>query len=468
MTFDLRAVSSGVTRMEYRIGNDSWSEVDMDSLQIQIPSPEANSTLRLNLYGKKKKPIATYDYWYNNALGTWVQGVPTTETVVSASSSKAEVVAPPVETVEPVSIPEATVAASESMTFDLRSVSSGVTRIEYRLGNGSWSDMDMNSLQIQIPRPKADSTLQLNLYGKKKKPIATYDYRYDVALGTWIHGDQAAVRAAATEAVVPASSVKEEAVAIAKGPVEVPVTSTETVVPATPIKEEVVVAPPAKAAEPVSIPEATVAASKPMTFDLRAVSSGVTRMEYRLGNEPWCDVDMDCLQIQIPSHEADSTLSLNLYGKKKKPIATYDYRYDVALGTWIHGDQATVRAAATEAVVPASTAAVAESVTPAEKEMVASPESVAPASSVEATMSEASIVPMEAASSQDAAPMPPDFWILDLNAFDSEVVRIEYRFSGDDAWRDVDMESLLIPLPDPDTETNLQLRMHVKNKRSVM
>ena len=455
MTFDLRAVASGVTRIEYRIGDDSWSDVDMESLQIQLSPPEAGSTLQLNLYGKKKKPLVTYDYRYDGTLGTFIHGepiaetavlAPDAETVVPESPPVAEVVALSTEEAEPVSIPDAAAIAPKLRIFDLRAVASGVTRIEYCIGDDSWSDVDMESLQIQLSPPETGSTLRLNMYGNKKKPLVTYDYRYDETLCTFIPSEpiaETAVLAEDTETVVPASSPVAEVVAL----------STEE-------------------AKPVSIPDAAAIAPKLRIFDLKAVASGVTRIEYRIGDDSWSDVDMESLRIQLPPPEADSTLRLNLYGKKKKPIVTYDYRYDETLGTFIHGEpiaEAAVLASAAETVMPASFTEAVVPVTPIEEEVAASsPETEVPVTSVKAAVPESSLESMETASSPDAALLPSDFWILDLNAFDSEVTRIEYRFGSESSWRDVDMATLLIPLPDPDTETNLLLRLHVKNERSAI
>ncbi len=278
-----------------------------------------------------------------------------------------------------------------SQNLDLEAIGSGVTRIEYRIGDGAWHEFDTDTLQILLPSLDSNTTLVFRLYQEPE-----------------------------------ASSPEIEEPVAAATPVE-PVTAVEPIAVAEVAEPEVA----SEVVEPIAAP----AVPALMTFDLKAVPSDVSRIEYRLGDDSWKDMDRESLQIELPTPADDTALQLNLYGKKKKPVATYNYRYVEAVGNFINDDPAAIAAAR---------ASVAETVAP-----------------------EATAESVEAASTADEVLMLTDFRIFDLNAIDQEVTRIEYRFAGDDSWSDVDMDTLLIPLPEPETETNLLLRVYVKNTKTT-
>jgi hypothetical protein len=433
----------------------------------------------------------------------------------------AEVVEPVAvaEVVEPVAAP----AVPALRIFDLKAVADDVSRIEYRLGEDSWKDMDRESLQIELPTPADDTTLQLNLYGKKKKPVATYNYRYVEAVGNFINDDPSAIAAArasiavtvipesivdvvepvaivveaieplavvevaepvvaseVVEPVVVAEVVEPEAVAEVVEPVVVaevvePVVVAEVVEPVAvaEVVEPVAVAEAAEpvavaeAAEPVAVAEAAEPVAAPAVpalriFDLKAVADDVSRIEYRLGEDSWKDMDRESLQIELPTPEADTTLQLNLYGKKKKPVATYNYRYVEAVGNFINDDPSAIaatRASVAETPVASGLTEVPVSAVAAVVPVAAVAEVAEP---VDFIGEEA--IPASTESFDDTLSTEGRF--LDLRALKTEVESIEYSIE-DDPWRDVDMDTMKIALPSSEDETTLLLSFDVGGKKAV-
>ena len=348
--FNLVAVASEVTRIEYRIENDPWREVDLDTLQIQVPNVEADTILHLNLYGKKKKPIVTYDYRFDDTLGTWVHDEPMADVLEAAA------IETPTDSVEAVSSPDTPPIHTDSAFFDLKAIASEVTRIEYRLGDESWHDVDMSTMQIQLPYSEDEATLLLNLYGKKKRPVVTYDYRFDDTLGTWIHHEPIA------EIAVPEPSPKAEVAA----------ESGEIVVPAVPIETDKL-----------------VLSSDSAFLDLKAIASEATRIEYSYEDESWHALDMSTMQIQLPCCEDETTLLLNLYRGSEMPVATVSEAEEVTASGF-----------------------------------------------------------------------------FDLRAIGEGATRIAYSYE-DESWRDLDMESLQIELPYDEEERTLLLNLYLGSRKPI-
>jgi len=433
----------------------------------------------------------------------------------------AEVVEPVVasDVVEPVAVS----TVPELRIFDLKAVADDVSRIEYRLGEESWKDMDRESLQIELPIPADDTTLQLNLYGKKKKPVSTYNYRYVEAVGNFINDDPAAIAAARAsiavtvipesivDVVEPVAIVVEAIEPLAVVEVAEPVVASEVVEPVVvaevvepvvvaevvepvvvaEVVEPVVVAEVvepvavaevvepvavaeaaepvavAEAAEPVAVAEAAEPVAAPAVpalriFDLKAVADDVSRIEYRLGEDSWKDMDRESLQIELPTPEADTTLQLNLYGKKKKPVATYNYRYVEAVGNFINDDPSAIaatRASVAETPVASGLTEVPVSAVAAVVPVAAVAEVAEP---VDFIGEEA--IPASTESFDDTLSTEGRF--LDLRALKTEVESIEYSIE-DDPWRDVDMDTMKIALPSSEDETTLLLSFDVGGKKAV-
>jgi len=76
---------------------------------------------------------------------------------------------------------------ADSRLFSLKEVDSGVTKIEYRLEGEEWREADLSHLQITVPHAPDDTKLLLRQYRGSEEPGATFSYRYDKEVGTWIY-----------------------------------------------------------------------------------------------------------------------------------------------------------------------------------------------------------------------------------------------------------------------------------------
>ncbi len=74
---------------------------------------------------------------------------------------------------------------SDSKTFNLSKIDPGITRIEYRVGKSPWSEVDLSSLQIEVP--SSSDELFLRQYSGRSIIGDKLVYHYDANLGTWVH-----------------------------------------------------------------------------------------------------------------------------------------------------------------------------------------------------------------------------------------------------------------------------------------
>jgi len=78
---------------------------------------------------------------------------------------------------------------ADSKAFNLTDIGSKVTRIEYRLEEDEWREVDLDHPQILVQPTSDETTLQLRQYRGSDTPGNTFIYRYDVDKDTWIYFD---------------------------------------------------------------------------------------------------------------------------------------------------------------------------------------------------------------------------------------------------------------------------------------
>jgi len=74
---------------------------------------------------------------------------------------------------------------SDSKVFNLSKIDPGINRIEYRVGKSPWSEVDLNSLQIEVPI--SSDELLLRQYSGRSLVGDLLVYHYDANLETWVH-----------------------------------------------------------------------------------------------------------------------------------------------------------------------------------------------------------------------------------------------------------------------------------------
>jgi hypothetical protein len=77
---------------------------------------------------------------------------------------------------------------ADSKLFNLSNIDSKVTKIEYKIGDGLWEEVNINSRQIEIPKSSnKDNNLFLKLYTKEAKLGEQFVYYFDEKLNTWVY-----------------------------------------------------------------------------------------------------------------------------------------------------------------------------------------------------------------------------------------------------------------------------------------
>lgn len=72
-------------------------------------------------------------------------------------------------------------------------------------------------------------------------------------------------------------------------------------------------------------------------FNLDNLDSKVTKVEYKIGDNPYSSVDLSSPQIELPQNiNPDEKLIIKLYSKEISLGEQFIYRYDDKLNTWIY------------------------------------------------------------------------------------------------------------------------------------
>lgn len=75
---------------------------------------------------------------------------------------------------------------ADTQSFDVTRIDPKITKIEYKIGNRSWNEVDVNFPRIEVPRSSTAEDLLIRQYSGKKMLGELFAYRYDQGQNSWV------------------------------------------------------------------------------------------------------------------------------------------------------------------------------------------------------------------------------------------------------------------------------------------
>lgn len=168
-SLDLKSIGSSVSGIEYSYEGDEWHRVDMDTLHIQVPHSQEEGTLLLNLDLGKAIPAAPL-FFDLRALETAASAIEYSWDDNPWRAVDMETLQIPLsytdeeETLLLVNISRdkaLPITSTTAALLDLRALDTEASRIEYSHDDKPWRDVDMEKFQIPLPFSEEEETILL-------------------------------------------------------------------------------------------------------------------------------------------------------------------------------------------------------------------------------------------------------------------------------------------------------------------